>query len=169
MFNSGNNNPGCDETMEHYIQQEKGSFFWGVQQFFGCNHVRAHQYMTESIRSKHVQKAVICESYEEFKDGRCFSCAGADAGHCINFGLESERSYKRLRDLTDVSNGKPLKAYFMTSANPPYFQSLYKISVYVSDSEESISHGGEIGILSAEIESKDSSKSGLMKFSRDPL
>lgn len=125
--------------------------------------------MTESIQTKHAQQAVICESYEEFKAGRCFSCVGNDAGHCISFGLESERSYKRMLELTDVNRGQPLKAYFMTSARPPYFQSHYKISVYVSDSEESISHGGEIGILSTEIESKQGIKSGLMKFSKDPL
>lgn len=125
--------------------------------------------MTESILTKHVQQAVICQSYEDFRDGHCFSCNGNDAGHCISFGLDSERSYKRITDLTDVTSGQPLKAYFMTSAQPPYFQSHYKISVYVSDSEESVSHGGEIGVLSVEIESTNDEKSGSMKFSKDPL
>lgn len=156
--------------MGHFIQLKKGSLVLGTQQYISCNHLRSHEYMTESIQSKHMQKAVICQSYEDFKDGRCFSCADNDGGHCINFGLDSERSYKQLLDLTEIKNsGQPLKAYFMTSANPPYFQSHYKISVHVSDSEESISHGGEIGILSAEIESKNGSQTGLMKFSKDPM
>lgn len=164
--NGGSNNPGCDEPVEHYIAQEKGSFFWGVQTFFSCNHVRSHHFMTESIKSNDLVKAVVCDSYEEFKEGRCFSCAGNDKGYCINFGLESEQSYKKLSSL---SKGKPIKAYFMTSEKPPYFQSHYKIKVVMSDLEESRAHGGEIGILSAEIEARNGNKSGAMTFSRDPV
>lgn len=164
--NGGKDNPGCDRPVEHYIEQEAGSFFWGVQTFFSCNHIRSHQFVTEAILSKQTQKAVICNSYEEFKEGRCFSCAGRDSGHCVNFGLDSERSYKKLIGISSLAKGDPIKAYFMTSAQPPFFQTHYKVTVVMSDSEEAVTHGGEVGYLSAEIQSEKGQKSERIKFSR---
>lgn len=164
--NGGKDNPGCDRPVEHYIQQESGSFFWGVQQFFSCNHVRSHQFVLEAIKSKETQKAVICNSYEEFKEGRCFGCLGHGTGHCINFGLGSEQSFKKIMGMSDLSRGEPVKAYFMTSAHPPFFQTHYRISVVMSDSDESMTHGGEVGYISVEVESENGKKSGPMKFSR---
>lgn len=164
--NGGKENPGCDRPVEHYIQQEAGSFAWGIQTFFSCNHIRSYQFVTEAIKSKQTQKAVICDSYEEFKEGRCFSCLGHGTGHCINFGLDSERSYKKIIGMSDLSKGDTIKAYFMTSAHEPYFQTHYKITVEMSDSEEAITHGGEVGYLSAEIESDKGQKSGKIRFSR---
>lgn len=167
--NGGYNNPGCDRPVEHYIAQEEGSFFWGVQQFLSCNHMRSHEFVTEAIKSKQTQKAIICDSYEQFLTGECFSCIGNDNGHCIDFGLNSERSYRKMIGLSDITKGTPLKAYFMTSAKPPYFQAHYRLTVHVSDSEDSVTHGGEIGILSCEFVSAKGNRSGLMKFSREPM
>lgn len=62
--NGGFNQPGCDQPMEDYIEQEKGSFFWGVQQFVSCNHIRSHQFFTESILGNCPFIAITCESYE---------------------------------------------------------------------------------------------------------
>lgn len=62
--NGGYNNPGCNQKMDHFIELEKGSFFWGVQQFVSCDHLRAHQFMTESALARCPFIAITCESYD---------------------------------------------------------------------------------------------------------
>lgn len=164
--NGGNNNPGCDAPMDFYIDQEKGSFFWGVQQFLSCNHVRSHQFMIESIRTRCPFLAVTCESYEEFKEGRCFNCTGADGHQCINFGFHSQQSYSQLIGTNQLSLGQPIKAYLKTNADQPYCQNHYKIKAFISSSAESAGNGGEVGILSINVHSDEERQStGEMRFS----
>lgn len=163
--NGGFNNPGCDASVDWYINQEQGSFFNGVQQFLSCNHLRSYQYMTESILSPCDFTAVTCDSYEEFKEGRCFECDGKDGHYCFKFGFQSQNSYRKLMGTNLISSGKPIKAYFMTAPKMPYCQAHYKITVIMSSNEESITHGGEVGILTINLNSSQNRRTGEMKFS----
>lgn len=165
--NGGRDNPGCDAPMDYYIDQEKGSFFWGVQQFLSCNHVRSHQYMTESIKTRTPFLAVTCESYEDFQEGRCFNCTGTDGHHCLNFGFHSQQSFNQLTGTGVLSTGQPIKAYLRTNAERPFAQNHYKVSAFISTSAESAGNGGEVGILSVNIHSDEErgKATGEMRFS----
>lgn len=116
--NGGSDNPGCGQGMTDYIEQERGSFFRGVQQFVSCNHLRAYEFFTESIMPKCPFVAIGCESYAAFKEGQCFQC---DADHpCLQFGLEAYQSYKRLADHHMIRDNRPIEVYLMTDAKAPY-------------------------------------------------
>lgn len=116
--NGGFDNPGCGQGMSDYIEQERGSFFMGVRQFVSCNHLRSYEFFTESIAPECPFNAIGCESYADFKAGRCFKC---DEDHpCIRFGLHSYESYKRLQENGLIRSSEPIKAYLMTDAKSPY-------------------------------------------------
>lgn len=116
--NGGFDNPGCGQGMSDYIEQERGSFFMGVRQFVSCNHLRAYEFFTESIEPDCPFNAIGCDSYADFKAGRCFKC---DQDHpCIRFGLHSYESYKRLQENGLIRSSDPIKTYLMTDAKSPY-------------------------------------------------
>lgn len=172
--NGGYNNPGCDVRMQDYIEQEKGSLFRGIQQFLSCNHIRSHQFMTESLRTKCPFAGITCESYDDFRHGNCFQC-NQNGHQCIHFGLNSINSYQHL-----ISSGKivdvlgPVRVYLMTSNSSPFCRTHYKITLRMSSSEESSVHGGEIGIMSLILHSHFDERNRTMQtekmqFSQDPV
>lgn len=166
--NGGYNNPGCNGSVNDYIKQERGSLFWGFQQFLGCNHVRSHQFMTESIRSKCPPIAIGCESYEKFKTGHCFECNTNDH-YCFQFGLNSINSYEHLKGLGKMLGNRPQKVYLMHTLNDRYCMTHYKITLRMSGSQESIIHGGEVGIMSIIIHSNDTAQTDKMSFTEDSV
>ena len=98
---------------------------------------------TESIHTKCPFQSITCESYEHFKKGRCASCQ-RDGNFCIRFGFHSRGSYNSIFQKGYYSSD-PIATYLMTSNKEPFCASHYKVSVKVSESEESRRHGGEIG------------------------
>lgn len=62
--NGGNSQPGCGKSVVQYIKDQKGSFFRGVRQYLGCNHMRAYYLFMASINSRCSFKTMPCESYE---------------------------------------------------------------------------------------------------------
>lgn len=49
----------------------------GIKKFIGCNHVRAHEFFSETILRSHSSCGfwgVECESYDKFINGSCFAC-----------------------------------------------------------------------------------------------
>lgn len=118
--NGGYHQPGCNQPMEEYIEEEKGSFFWGVQQFIGCNHIRSHQFLLESIKPTCPFMAVRCDSYEKFKSGECFTCDVGDHQQCVKFGFDAPNSYRNLKERQLLRDSRPFKAYFMTNPNRPF-------------------------------------------------
>lgn len=142
--NGGTNQPGCGRSVTYYIKAENGSFFKGMRKFLGCNHMRSHQFFFESIRPKCSFMSVTCNSYQDFESGDCFDC-GRNKEKCIPFGFHGRAHYEK-----HVGNRKrhtSLTQYLMTSDTEPFCRAHYRVTVQVSDSKESKSHGGEIGQL----------------------
>lgn len=171
--NGGYDNPGCGRAMNTYIDDEKGSFYWGIQQYISCDHMRSYQFFTESINAHCPFYAISCESYEKFLNGECFEC-NRNGHYCFDFGFDSYRSYKRNYENGFMYGSEPIKAYLMTSDRKPFcskfashkslliFRSKitfsilgthYKTTLHISPSTESSMHGGEIGIMSIIIHS----------------
>lgn len=116
--NGGHTQPGCNQRVEQYIE-ERQSFFWGLQQFLGCDHMRSADLFTESISSKEPSVAIACESYEKYLDGDCFTCGVGDH-HCIKFGYLSHDSYFSLFAKRELRSSEPLSAYVLTVGKKPY-------------------------------------------------
>lgn len=117
--NGGYNQPGCNQNMQHYMNQHDGSFFYGIQNMVACNHIRSYEFFTESILPKCPFLAISCGSYQDFKNGFCFDCNKHD--HlCMNFGLKSYESYHSLIETGKIKDSLPISLYLLTNDQKPY-------------------------------------------------
>lgn len=151
--NGGFRNPGCDGSMIEQLAYDQPSFFAGIQHFLSCNHVRSHQFMLESIYTMCPFMGIVCDSFDDFKEGHCFDC-NKDDSRCMRFGMRSQESFQNLlsaRRVTEV--GAPLRVYLMTGNDRPFCRSHYRVTIHISSSDESKLHGGEVGIVAMEIHS----------------
>ncbi|XP_063705168.1 pancreatic lipase-related protein 2 [Culicoides brevitarsis] len=168
--NGGHTQPGCNQGVGQFIE-ERESFFWGVQKYLGCDHVRSYELFIESIKNPSTPYAITCESHTEYLLGNCFTC-GVDDHYCIKFGYGSRESYQSLYATRDLVSSEALVAYMLTVGKKPYIRNQYKITVNVSNSMESKIHGGEVGKLKIVLYGKDrrnhTLKTEEMFFSEDP-
>lgn len=144
--NGGTDQPGCGKGMVEYISAEQGSFVQGLRRFLGCNHVRSYEFFTESISSQCAFMAITCESYEAFKNGSCFECEKG-GNHCIKFGYHSRKWYQKLVKERRIKDKDTLALYMMTNPVSPFCRGHYRLTVTISNTNESKVHGGEIGQL----------------------
>lgn len=156
--NGGNNQPGCEQNIFSFISQEDGSLFKGIKKFIGCNHVRAHEFFSETILRTNAQCGfwgVECDSFDKFRNGSCFACTppghhhhgtkGAHGGPlCARMGLEAGQ--KRFQHA-----GRPVRLYLLTGAEPPFCRWLYLITVQLSSSNKSVTDGGEVGKINVSL------------------
>ncbi|XP_052129985.1 pancreatic lipase-related protein 2-like [Frankliniella occidentalis] len=168
--NGGNNQPGCEQNILSFISKEDGSLFKGIKKFIGCNHVRAHEFFSETILRAHSSCGfwgVECESYDKFRNGSCFACTAPGhhhhgnkgAGHglahvhsdhgqagplCARMGLEAGQ--KRFQNA-----GRPVRLYLLTGAEAPFCRWLYLITVQLSSSNKSVIDGGEVGKINVSL------------------
>lgn len=122
--------PGCDSN--------------SIQ--ISCNHVRSIHLFTESIRSTCPFQAIMCESYDAFKKGKCTLCNQND-NLCFRFGFHSRAHYDKALKRKLIDGTSSIATYLLTSASPPYCVTHFNIAVKISDSEESQLHRGESGHL----------------------
>lgn len=165
--NGGHDNPGCGLRFEEYMKQPKSSFFWSVQQFVSCNHIRSYEFFTESIKPNCPFMGITCDSFESFQEGKCSRC-GHDGHMCIQFGYNSLKSYRYLVQNAEVRDTAPLVAYLMTSEKSPFCRAHYKVTIKMSAEDESAMHGGEIGIFSLKIHSVEKNETSMIPFSKEP-
>ncbi|CAG7823018.1 unnamed protein product, partial [Allacma fusca] len=69
--NNGKDQPGCKDGVYQSILQEDGSLISGLKRFIGCDHIRAYEYFTESIRSPCSFMSFACSSYDDFISSSC--------------------------------------------------------------------------------------------------
>ncbi|KAK4875022.1 hypothetical protein RN001_011444 [Aquatica leii] len=155
--NGGNNQPGCDRSVMQSISLQSGSFFKGVRSFLGCNHIRSYELFSESINSKCSFTSIACNSYEDFQNGTCFEC-DKNGQHCLAFGFQGRSHYDRLVKNKVIRPDQNLVQYLMTGADKPFCRTHYRITVNVSNSNESKRHGGEIGQLIFKVHSTRDAK-----------
>lgn len=156
--NGGVEQPGCKEGVMSYMSKNSGSFYRGIKQMIGCNHVRSYQYFTESINPRLCQfMGTECGSWEEFENGSCFECSADDKCPFQNkFGLHSD-SYLR----KGAAYGSPLrlppprsqvKLFLKTGREEPFCRHHFQIKWTISNSCKSLQHGGEIGMITVTIQ-----------------
>ncbi|CAH1990804.1 unnamed protein product [Acanthoscelides obtectus] len=144
--NGGTNQPGCTKSVLQYVKEANGSFFNGVKKYLSCNHIRAHEFFLESITPNPRCKfmTVSCPSYQDYVSGKCFGC-GENKEKCLPFGFHGRKYYEKLFGHKHRHTSKI--QYLITGENHPFCRGHYRIIVQISKSNESQTHGGEIGQL----------------------
>lgn len=148
--NSGRNQPGCNEGVLNSITLERGSFFRGIKRFLGCNHIRSYEYFVESINSQCPFIAVPCSSWEKFQEGECFDCV---TQYCPRLGLDAQRGNYHA------------SVYLMTGSDKPFCKAHYKLTINISKTNESLSHGGEVGMFVVRVIGANGKKTERMQLS----
>ncbi|XP_053979275.1 pancreatic triacylglycerol lipase-like isoform X1 [Hylaeus volcanicus] len=151
--NGGRNQPGCNESVLNSITLERGSFFRGIKRFLGCNHIRSCEYFKESINSACPFLAVPCSSWNKFQEGSCFDCVNQ---YCPRFGLDAQ------------PGNYHASVYLMTSSEKPYCRGHYRVTINISKTNESLDHGGEVGMFVIRVlgENKETEKMKLSSHSK---
>ncbi|XP_063992120.1 pancreatic triacylglycerol lipase-like [Diachasmimorpha longicaudata] len=130
--NGGKNQPGCNNGVLNSITIEKGSFVKGIKRFLGCNHIRSYDYFIESINTVCPFLAVPCSSWNDFQQGSCFDCVGQ---YCPRLGFDAH------------PGNYHASVYLMTASEKPFCRGHYKVSINISKTDESVQHGGDVGIF----------------------
>ncbi|XP_014274569.1 pancreatic lipase-related protein 2 [Halyomorpha halys] len=155
--NGGENQPGCDQSVKEYMDKDE-SFFKAIRRFLGCDHVRSYEYFIESIPDRCEFLAIECDSWENFTAGNCFWCRNEmrpDGRLCSKLGLNSIRTVQKIGAVTGnllpVLPTSMVKLYTITDEKPLYCKALYRITIRMSNSQDALNHGGEVGMFSIKI------------------
>ncbi|XP_054275869.1 pancreatic triacylglycerol lipase-like isoform X2 [Macrosteles quadrilineatus] len=119
--NNGKEQPGCDlgDTPPLPLTVIKEGIEEASRVLVACNHIRAIKLFTESINSHCPYVAHRCPSYQQFLQGRCFSC-NENATGCAVMGLNVQKP-----------NHAPAgsKYFVMTGKKEPYCRYHYRVTV----------------------------------------
>ncbi|XP_032683043.1 pancreatic lipase-related protein 2-like isoform X2 [Odontomachus brunneus] len=151
--NGGSNQPGCNMGVLNSISKESGSFFRGIKRFLSCNHIRSYEYFIESINSPCPFIAVPCNSWQKFQEGSCFDCKNQ---YCPRFGLDAQ------------PGNYDASVYLMTAASRPFCKAHYKITINISKTNESLSHGGEVGMFVLHVIGTNGKRTEKLQLSSEP-
>ncbi|CAH0407810.1 unnamed protein product [Chilo suppressalis] len=136
--NGGSIQPGCGANAGG-----GGDLAPAVMRILGCNHVRSHEIFVETITPSCPFIAMQCASYEAFLAGNCTTC---DQKHfCIPMGYHSYTMYKKLHDAGLVDTNTNIALFSMTGHNKPFCRVHYEITLKVSNTNASRTHGPESG------------------------
>ncbi|XP_041646028.1 inactive pancreatic lipase-related protein 1-like [Cheilinus undulatus] len=117
--NGGELMPGC--TGNRGKPSDLDAFWEGTKRFYPCNHVRAHQYYTESIVKPKGFVGYPCEDKTSFTKGKCFPCA---EDKCPMMGHFADRF--------TVTDGISKSKYFLnTGETNPFGTYSYKALVTI--------------------------------------
>ncbi|XP_021343702.1 pancreatic triacylglycerol lipase-like isoform X2 [Mizuhopecten yessoensis] len=125
--NSGQDQPGCSKDVIESVTFE-GDLYNGGKEYLACNHLRSYKYFKESINSICPWQGYRCDSYDNFKRGRCMSCSN---GGCGYMGLHADR-------VKPPHGTSHVKYYLETGSAAPFCR--YHYSVRVSFGNPSGAH-----------------------------
>ncbi|XP_035709334.1 pancreatic triacylglycerol lipase isoform X2 [Folsomia candida] len=117
--NNGREQPGCKDGVYNAILLEDGSFLYGIRRFLGCDHMRAYEYFTESVRSHRVDSCKFmgfaCSSWDQFSSARCNTSLVP-----INWmGFNAVKP----------SEGTMISYYLVTSSKSPFCRNHYVVTL----------------------------------------
>ncbi|XP_050564213.1 lipase member I isoform X1 [Cygnus atratus] len=120
--NGGMDQPGCPQTV-----------FSGLQ-YFKCDHQRSVFLFLSSLKRKCNIIAYPCDSYSDYKRGKCVDCEAFQPMSCPVMGYYADSWKKHL-----ILKNSPTKAYFDTSDNDPFC--MYNYLLYIITWNKSIRRG----------------------------
>ncbi|XP_043279653.1 pancreatic triacylglycerol lipase-like [Venturia canescens] len=148
--NGGRNQPGCNHGVLNSITLERGSFFRGIKRFLGCNHIRSYDYFIESINTVCPFLAVPCSSWTRFLAGDCFDCLNQ---YCPRFGFDAQ------------PGNYHASVYLLTASEKPFCKGHYRVRINISKTDESVVHGGEVGMFVIRVVGKNGKTTEKMPLS----
>ncbi|XP_071419405.1 lipase member I [Pithys albifrons albifrons] len=110
--NGGMDQPGCPKTL-----------FGGIE-YFKCDHQRSVFLFLSSLKRKCDIITYPCESYLDYKRGKCVDCDAFQPMSCPVLGYHADRWKKLL-----IPNNSPTKAYFDTTDKDPFCMYNYLLAI----------------------------------------
>ncbi|KAI9556632.1 hypothetical protein GHT06_016422 [Daphnia sinensis] len=149
--NGGVRQPGCGTSVLDSIEKERGSVLYGLSRFIGCNHLRSVEFFTESFNSACPFLAVQCPSFEDFLEGRCH--CGTNACHRMGYSADHQSVVPStgLNWPGHQPTDEPIQMYLLTRDDQPFCLYHYRVTIVISDTFESVQHGGDRGWLSIQL------------------
>ncbi|XP_068597768.1 inactive pancreatic lipase-related protein 1-like [Brachionichthys hirsutus] len=115
--NGGELMPGCSTNRGK--PEDLDAIWEGTKRFDPCNHVRAHQYYTESITEPQGFMGFPCSDEDAFMAGKCFPC---EDNQCPLMGYSADKF--------TVINGVSKAKYFLnTGSSQPFGRYSYSIAL----------------------------------------
>ncbi|XP_013397778.1 pancreatic triacylglycerol lipase [Lingula anatina] len=136
--NGGSQQPGCEHTLSMMSEVFTAGLYNGGKKFFVCDHTRAHELFTDSVTSTCPFIGFKCNSYDEYKSGKCSSCG---KWGCPQMGLNADKF--PLAQLTGINN----KFYLDTNGASPFCSYHYEVKVQVSQNMGAASERGTISLV----------------------
>ncbi|XP_010622518.1 lipase member H isoform X2 [Fukomys damarensis] len=103
--NGGLDQPGCPKTI-----------FGGLQNYFKCDHQRSVHLYLASLREGCAVTAYPCDSYRDYRNGKCLSCGTAQTEPCPRVGYYADHWKGYLREEALPTT----KAFFDTAEQNPF-------------------------------------------------
>ncbi|XP_010852176.1 PREDICTED: lipase member H [Bison bison bison] len=102
--NGGLDQPGCPQTI------------FGGMQYFKCDHQRSVYLYLSSLRENCTITAYPCDSYRDYRNGKCINCGISQTEPCPVLGYYADNWKDYLRE------GDPpmIKAFFDTAEEKPF-------------------------------------------------
>ncbi|EDO39031.1 predicted protein, partial [Nematostella vectensis] len=87
--NGGKSQPGCTyiRNVQDVLAKIRSMRNVPIAWLFACDHMKVINFFTESINSACANLAMPCDSWEDFKEARCFGCNGA----CARMGYDADQ------------------------------------------------------------------------------
>ncbi|XP_046638843.1 pancreatic lipase-related protein 2-like [Daphnia pulicaria] len=160
--NGGVRQPGCGTSVLDSIEKERGSVLYGLSRFIGCNHLRSVEFFTESFNSACPFLAVQCPSFADFLAGACH--CGSNACHRMGYSADHQSVISSAAAASSNNwagnsqqqqqravESEPIQMYLLTRDDQPFCLYHYRVTIIISDTFESVQHGGDRGWLSIQL------------------
>ncbi|KAM7408088.1 hypothetical protein PAMA_001983 [Pampus argenteus] len=115
--NGGELMPGCSTNKGRPTDLD--AFWEGTKKFDACNHVRAHQYYSESIAKPQGFVGFPCSDKDSFAAGKCFPCVD---NKCPLMGHYADR-------FTATDSISKTKYFLNTGSSKPFGRYSYRMKV----------------------------------------
>nr|XP_010591288.1 lipase member H [Loxodonta africana] len=111
--NGGLDQPGCPQTI-----------FAGIQ-YFKCDHQRSMYLYLSSLSENCTITTYPCDSYRDYRDGKCASCGRAPGESCPTVGYYADNWKDYLRE----KDPPMTKAFFDTAEKKPFCMYHYFVDI----------------------------------------
>ncbi|ODN01882.1 Pancreatic triacylglycerol lipase [Orchesella cincta] len=132
--NSGKDQPGCKDGVYQAILQEEGSVINGTLPNFifllldGCDHIRSHEYFTESVTSVCPFMAFSCESWEDFASSTCTNLSSRN-----RMGFHATKPTLSGNVTTSEANNSSVIYYSQTGPRAPFCREHFRIVIQLAE------------------------------------
>ncbi|XP_012784532.2 lipase member H [Ochotona princeps] len=102
--NGGSDQPGCPQTI------------FGGMQYFKCDHQMSVFLYLSSLRKNCTITAYPCDSYRDYRNGKCINCGTSQGKPCPLLGYYADR----WKDYLNEQDPPMIKAFLDTADKEPY-------------------------------------------------